>query len=54
MDPYVRAMAELGSGPHLSGDIAEQLGRKVTTVAPGRSGLIARGMLYSPAHGTPP
>jgi hypothetical protein len=48
---YMRAMAELGSGPHRSGDVAEVMGRKVTTVAPVRNGLIAKGMLYSPAHG---
>ena len=48
---YMRAMAELGPGPHRSGDIADTLGRKVTTVAPVRNGLIAKGMLYSPAHG---
>jgi hypothetical protein len=48
---YMRAMAELGPGPHRSGDVAEVLGRKVTTVAPVRNGLIAKGMLYSPAHG---
>lgn len=48
---YMRAMAELGAGPHRSGDVAEVLGRKVTTVAPVRNALIAKGMLYSPAHG---
>ncbi len=48
---YMRAMAELGSGPHRSGDVAEVMGRKVTTVAPVRNGLIAKGMLYNPAHG---
>ncbi len=48
---YMRAMAELGAGPHRSGDIAEVLDRKVTAVAPLRNGLIAKGMLYSPAHG---
>jgi hypothetical protein len=48
---YMRAMAELGAGPHRSGDVAEVLGRKVTTVAPIRNALIAKGMLYSPAHG---
>jgi hypothetical protein len=48
---YMRAMAELGPGPHRSGDIADQLGRKVTTVAPIRNALIAKGMIYSPAHG---
>ena len=48
---YMRAMAELGAGPHRSGDIAEVLGRKVTTVAPMRNALIAKGMIFSPAHG---
>jgi hypothetical protein len=48
---YMRAMADLGPGPHRSGDIADRLGRKVTAVAPLRNALIAKGMLYSPAHG---
>lgn len=48
---YMRGMAELGAGPHRSGDIAEVLGRKVTTVAPTRNALIAKGMIYSPSHG---
>lgn len=48
---YMRAMAELGPGPHRSGDIAAVLDRAVTTVAPTRNALIAKGMLYSPAHG---
>lgn len=48
---YMRAMAELGPGPHRSGDIADMLDRKVTTVAPVRNSLIAKGMIYSPAHG---
>lgn len=44
-------VAELGEGPHRSGDIAEVLGMKVTGVAPTRNSLIRKGMLYSPAHG---
>ncbi len=48
---YLRAMADLGPGPHRSGDIAERLQRRVTTVAPVRNALIAKGMIYSPAHG---
>lgn len=48
---YLRAMAELGAGPHRSGDIAETLGKKVTAVAPVRNALIAKGMVYSPGHG---
>jgi len=48
---YMRAMAELGPGPHRSGDVADRLGRKVTAVAPVRNALISKGMIYSPAHG---
>ncbi|MFN0304089.1 MAG: hypothetical protein ACKVQU_27465 [Burkholderiales bacterium] len=48
---YVRAMAALGPGPHRSGDIAEQLDRKVTSIGPTRSQLIAKGMVWSPTHG---
>ena len=48
---YLRAMAELGPGPHRSGDIADALEVKVTTVAPTRNGLIRKGMLYSPSYG---
>ncbi len=48
---YLRAMAQLGSGPHRSGDIAAQLGREVTSLGPTRSQLIAKGMIWSPSHG---
>ncbi len=48
---YIKAMAELGVGPHRSGDIAAKLKQKVTTVAPTRSNLIRKGMIYSPNHG---
>lgn len=48
---YLRAMAELGPGPHRSGDIADKLGRHVTSLAPIRSQLIAKGMIWSPSHG---
>jgi hypothetical protein len=48
---YLGAMAELGAGPHRSGDIATRLGVKVESVAPRRSALIQKGMVYSPAHG---
>lgn len=48
---YLRAMAALGPGPHRSGDIAQRLGQKVTSVAPVRSQLIAKGMIWSPTHG---
>ena len=48
---YMRALAELGAGRQRSGEIAELLGVKVQTVAPTRSTLIKKGMIYSPAHG---
>lgn len=48
---YMRAMAELGPGPHRSGDIAEALKRKVTSLGPTRNTLIAKGMIWSPSHG---
>jgi len=48
---YMRAMATLGAGPHRSGEIAEQLKASVRSVAPVRSSLISKGMIYSPAHG---
>lgn len=48
---YMRAMAELGPGPHRSGDVAEILHRPVNSIAPTRSSLIRKGMAYSPAHG---
>ena len=48
---YLRAMAELGPGPHRSGDVAALLERKVTTLGPTRSQLIAKGMVWSPSHG---
>jgi len=48
---YLRAMAELGRGPYRSGDIAEVLGARVESLGPLRSGLIKKGMIYSPQHG---
>jgi hypothetical protein len=48
---YLIAMASLGPGPHRSGDIAGALGVRVESVAPRRSALIAKGIIYSPAHG---
>lgn len=48
---YLRAMAELGPGPHRSGDIAAVLGRAVTSLGPVRNQLIGKGMIWSPHHG---
>jgi hypothetical protein len=48
---YLRAMAELGPGPHRSGDIAAELDRAVSSLGPMRSQLIVKGMIWSPNHG---
>ena len=48
---YLRAMAELGPGPHKSGDIAMKLGVQSNKLGPCRSNLITKGMVYSPAYG---
>ncbi len=48
---YLRAMAELGPGPHRSGDIAAELDRSVSSLGPTRSTLIVKGMVWSPNHG---
>ena len=48
---YLRAMAELGPGPHRSGDVADNLGRRVSSLGPTRSQLISKGMIWSPNHG---
>jgi hypothetical protein len=48
---YMRAMAELGPGPHRSGEIAQALRMEVTAAGPLRNGLIRKGMIYSPQHG---
>jgi hypothetical protein len=48
---YLRAMAELGPGPHRSGDIATVLGRRVSALGPLRERIISKGMIWSPSHG---
>lgn len=48
---YLRAMAEIGPGPHRSGEIAKVLGKPVTAVGLTRARLIAKGMVWSPDHG---
>jgi hypothetical protein len=48
---YLYALARLGSGNQRSGEIAEELGVKPQSVAPIRSSLIKKGMIYSPQYG---
>lgn len=48
---FLRAMAELGPGQHRTGEIARVLGVKQKSLGPRRADLLAKGMIYSPAHG---
>ena len=49
---FLRAMAELGPGPHRTGTIAEILGlKRVESMGPRRAQLIKKGMIYSPVYG---
>lgn len=48
---YLRAMAELGPEPQRSKDVAAMLGRTSEQMAPTRSRLIDKGLLYTPGHG---
>jgi AAA ATPase domain len=48
---YLRAMAELGAGPHQTGDIAAMLGVAAGAVATVRQQLINKGMVWSQRHG---
>lgn len=48
---YLRAMAELGTDPQRSADIAEVLGKNISSLGPVRDKLIKKGMIYSPNHG---
>ena len=48
---YLRAMAELGPGPHGTGRIAETLGVRTSNVAMVRQRLITKGMVWSQRHG---
>jgi hypothetical protein len=48
---YLRAMAVDGDRGSLTSEVAERLGRKVTSLGPARAGLIGKGLIYSPDHG---
>lgn len=48
---YMLAMAELGPGPHRSGEIAQKLRLDVRSAGPLRDKLIKKGMIFSPQHG---
>jgi hypothetical protein len=49
---YLRAMAELGAGPHKSGEIATVLGyRGSEQLGATRANLITKGLICTPSHG---
>ncbi|MYE24537.1 MAG: AAA family ATPase [Gammaproteobacteria bacterium] len=48
---YLRAMAELGPGPHATGEIAQTLGVATASIATVRQRLVAKGMIWSQRHG---
>ncbi len=48
---YMRAMAVLGDGPVPTSAVADQLGRKPSSLSPARDGLIKKGLIYSAERG---
>ena len=48
---YLRAMAELGPGPHKSGEVAKVLGKTAPQASPVRAQIIAKGMAYGGQYG---
>lgn len=48
---YLRAMAEFGSGPYQTGDVAYMLGVEAAAVATVRQQLINKSMVSSQRHG---
>jgi len=48
---YLRAMAELGPQPQMAADVAKVLGRTSEQLAPIRSRLVEKGLLYTPGYG---
>lgn len=48
---YMRALAELGEGPHRSSEVAGLMSKTTNQLGTVRDTLIRKGMIYSPAHG---
>ncbi len=48
---YMHAMATLGDDPVLTSRVADELGRKPSSVSPARDGLIKKGLIYSSERG---
>jgi hypothetical protein len=49
---FLRAMAIDDGRPSRTGEVAERLGKATTSLGPARAQLIAKGIIYSPEHGT--
>jgi DNA-binding MarR family transcriptional regulator len=47
----MRAMATLGDDPVPTSAVAEELGRKPSSLSPARDGLIKKGLIYSSERG---
>jgi AAA ATPase domain len=48
---YMRAMAAIGDEPVPTSAVAEELGRKPSSLSPSRDGLIKKGLIYSSERG---
>jgi len=48
---YMRAMAHLGDDPVPTAQVADELGRKPSSVSPARDSLIKKGLIYSSERG---
>jgi hypothetical protein len=48
---YMRAMAMLGDEPVPTANVADELGRKPSSLSPARDGLIKKGLIYSAERG---
>lgn len=48
---YLRALAALGPGAHRSGQVADRVGAKISSLGPARDKLIRKGMIYAPRYG---
>lgn len=48
---YMRAMAVLGDDPVATAAVADELGRKPSSLSPARDGLIKKGLIYSAERG---
>jgi hypothetical protein len=48
---YMRAMAAIGDDPVPTSSVADELGRKPSSLSPARDGLIKKGLIYSSERG---